>query len=73
MIKGNKLYSFITWSRIICMSAQLILCILRWTSVINWSWGLVLIPLYIFLVVFIIGFIIVYVDARRQDKMTQSS
>lgn len=67
MLQKNKLYKIISWSRLICLVSLITFCILKWTNVINWSWVIVLIPLYLFVTIFVIGFVIVYLDVRRQD------
>ena len=43
---------------------QIIFIVLKLVGVINWSWWLVLIPLWIDIVCFIIGIIIVLVSKR---------
>ena len=63
---NNKIISIFSKIRLVCLATLAVFCILRWTNVINWSWAIVLIPLYVFGVAFVIGFIALYVDLRRR-------
>lgn len=55
-----------------CLSvAQIVLVILKLTELISWSWWLVLTPVWIFLLVLILGVIALNVSNDKEVKRTK--
>lgn len=58
-------------TRLISLLVLFVFLILKWTNVIDWSWGIVLIPLYVWGGIFILTFAICLIEAFLPDKTTK--